>query len=234
MDPVEVTRMHAKYPFFEAIGCLWWAATISRADIAPATHAVSCSVSRPTEKLWIQILRIFQYLKKHPDIGLVFTRPKPDAPLLRAAADASLADARKGRSTIGHCTFFMGCLVDWRSCTSTRVADSSAEAEAMALAVWGKENAWYRGLLRELCMIDQLDPTKCRRPVHILEDNSAVISMSNGPQSKQSRHYDLTWYKFKDCIAALEYVLEKVDTHQNPADLLRKLCRPRSSPTSVI
>ena len=53
MDPVEVTRMHAKYPFFEAIGCLWWAATISRADIAPATHAVSCSVSRPTEKLWI-------------------------------------------------------------------------------------------------------------------------------------------------------------------------------------
>jgi len=118
-DPVVVARMHKRYPFFEAIGCLWWAACVSRPDIAPAVHAASKYVAYPTEKLWKWILRIFQYLKRYLDYGVVYQRPiKGKTPLLSAAADAAHGDARKGRSTLGHCSFFMGGLVDWRSKTS--------------------------------------------------------------------------------------------------------------------
>ena len=92
----------------------------------------------------------------------------------------------------------------------------------MALVAWGKENIWFRNLLDELVMIRVIEPTLCTRPIHILEDNSSVIAMSKGQQTALTRHYRLSWYLLKQMIKLGDYVLIKIDTHENPADLFTK------------
>ena len=72
--PADVAALHAKYPYYEAIGCLWWAANISQPIIFPAVQRCAQYIACPSEKLWVQILRIFGYLKKFPGEGLIFQR----------------------------------------------------------------------------------------------------------------------------------------------------------------
>ena len=159
--PFAVKALHEKYPYYEAIGCLWWAANISQPVIYPAVHRCAQYISCPSEKLWKMVLRIFGYLAKYPKDGLVFQRHqvsdtrfqqeipvpgKPNVwatlvPLLSGEVDSSLNDARDGKSTLGQCSFFMGNLMDWKSATSSRVAGSSAEAEAQSFCLWLKENS---------------------------------------------------------------------------------------------
>ena len=153
----EIAKMHLLHPFYEAIGCLWWLANISRPDIYLAVHRAAKYVSKPSKKLWLWITRIFRYLKLTPDLGVCYIRPKLDEtrgivpldlPLLSGSADASFADCDKKKSTLGQVYWFMGALVDWNSKTSTRVLDSSTDAECCSLVAFGKENAWLRDLLK--------------------------------------------------------------------------------------
>ena len=172
--PADVAALHAKYPYYEAIGCLWWAANISQPIIFPAAQRCAQYIACPSEKLWVQILRIFGYLKKFPGEGLIFQRhelsdsnfsetkfvkgqpnkSKTKVPLVNAWVDSSLMDARKGMSTLGQFSMFLGNPIDWKSSCSTRVAESSAEAESMAVVLWGRENAWLRNLLVDIWDID--------------------------------------------------------------------------------
>ena len=75
-DPGTVASLHEKYPFYEAIGCVWWAANISQPMIYPAVHRCAQYIACPSEKLWKWVLKIFGYLKMYPADGLVFQRHK--------------------------------------------------------------------------------------------------------------------------------------------------------------
>ena len=223
-NPEEVVQMHSEHPFYEAIGCLWWLANISRPDIYLAVFRAAKCVSKPTKKLWLWITRIFRYLKGDPDRGVVFTRPVfvdqstfvGSVPLLKGAADASFADATEKRSTLGQLYWFLGGLVDWNCKISTRVLDSSTDAECCSLVVFSKENTWLRDLLRELGIF------RVNVPTVVLEDNTAAISLSGQGPTKQSRHFDISFYKFKEQVDLNELKLEFVKTKDNPADFFTK------------
>ena len=135
------------HPFYEAVGCLWWLANISRLDIYTAVSRASKYVAKLSTKLWTWISRIFGYLKQDLDRGIVYQRPNfkpgpklvPDGKhLLHGAADSSFADAEKKKSTQGQVYWLLGALVDWNSKTSTRVLDSSTDAECCSLVAFGK------------------------------------------------------------------------------------------------
>lgn len=209
------------HPFYEAIGCLWWLANISRPDIYFAVFKCSQFVSKPSRKLWLWVVRIFRYLVGDPDRGVVFTRPTlvdsdSDPPLLKGAVDASYADGITKRSTLGQLYWFLGGLIDWNSKMSTRVLDSSTDAECCSLVQFGKENAWLRGLLKELGIF------KVNKPTIVLEDNTSSIALSGQGPTKRTRHFDISWYKFKEYVDLGEISLEYRNTHENPADFFTK------------
>ena len=110
----------------------------------------------------------------------------------------------------------MGALVDWNSKTSTRVLDSSTDAECCSLVAFGKENAWLRDLLKELGIF------KVDLPTPVQEDNTAAIALSGQGPTKRSRHYDISFYKFKEQVAMKEMILHYVNTYENPADFFTK------------
>ncbi len=230
-DAHEIAALHALYPVYEAVGCLWWLANISRPDIYFGVFQASQYVSKPSKKLWLWISRIFKYLAANPDRGLVYRRPTfedperfvPDTvPLLQGDVDASFADAPGKRSTLGQLYWFLGGVIDWKSKRSTRVLDSSTDAECASLVVFGKENAWLRDILKELGIFVVNQPTV------VQEDNTAAIALSGQGPTKRSRHFDIAFYKFKQQVEYKEMVLRFVKTNENPADFFTKaLSKPK-------
>jgi hypothetical protein len=148
-------------------------------------------------------------------------------PLVSAEVDSSLMDARKGMSTLGQCSFFLGNLIDWKSSCSSRVAESSAEAETMAVVLWARENAWLRNLLFDIWDIDISIPTPLLNSnqdfmILVGEDNAAAIAMSQGKQSSKTKYFARDWYKVVDRIKNGEFQMIKVPTEENRADFFTK------------
>ena len=223
-----------EWPIYEAIGCLWWIATISRVDIMTALHTASQFVCKPSKKLWRWISRIFRYIKGSTHLGLVYRRKALEevkkgwgtvvttpthriGVYLTGAADSSFADAPKAKSTLGQVWCFNGCVIGVNTKKSTRVLQSSTEAEINALTMFGRENRWLRDMLRDMRVFDLLGATR------VEEDNSAAVTMSMvAGATKRSRfyHIDLWWMKEQIDLKELEVV--KVDTSENVADLFTK------------
>ena len=114
----DIALLHLLHPFYEAIGCLWWLANISRPDIYLAVQRAAKYVSKPSKKLWLWITRIFRYLKHEPNLGVCYLRPllaetagivPLEVPLLAGSADASFPDCDKKKSTLGQVYWFNGC-----------------------------------------------------------------------------------------------------------------------------
>ena len=134
-------------------------------------------------------------------------------------------------STLGQCSFFLGNLIEWKSSTSTRVAESSAEAETMAITAWARENAWLRNLLQDIGGIDLKLPTPLSYTekgfcITVGEDNAAAIAMSNGKQSSKTKYFERDWYRVVDRIKHNGFELVKIDTADNRADFFTKPLRP--------
>jgi hypothetical protein len=223
--PEDIARLHGLYPVYEAIGCLWWLARISRPDIHFPVFQASQYVSKPSKKLWLWISKIFRYLSVTPDKGLIYLRPTfgdeekftpRDVPLLQGDVDASFADTPGKRSTLGQLYWFLGGAIDWKSKKSTRVLDSSTDAECASLVIFGKENAWLRDVLKELGIFS------VNKPTVVQEDNTAAIALSGQGPTKRSRHFDIAFYKFKQQVEYKEMVLRFVKTNENPADFFTK------------
>ena len=145
------------------------------------------------------------------DLGLVYRRPDmvsigdgsdgnplrlmpQSVRLLAGAADSSFADAPKKKTTLGHCIMMCGNLVDYSTTVSTRVLDSSTDAECTSLVLIGRANTWWRDLLKEMGLFRLNEPTLVK------EDNTSAIALTAHGSAKRSRHFDIAFYKLKDMV----------------------------------
>ena len=218
----EAVAKVATYPIRAVVGCCWWLVSISRPDINNAVHRISKWQNQPSEKLWRWCLRLLRYLKKYPARGLVYRR-LPDAPLLRAAADASLAMASsidgRSRSILAWVVFYRGNCVSWATHFSTRICTSSSESECAALVLVVKELQCVRQFLAQYLGSDCLQGL-C---VDILEDNSSSIQLSAAAAVlKRSKHYEIGWDYVREAVSLREVRLVPVPTADQPADALSK------------
>jgi hypothetical protein len=235
--PEEAAANLLLHPFFEVIGCFWWLVSISRPDLMVAVHMASRYVNRPSEKLWQWLCKMMRYLKGTMELGLVYERPKmtsigngsDGAPLrliptsvrlLSGAADSSFADAPKKKTTLGHCIMMCGNLVDYSTKVSTRVLDSSTDAECSSLVLVGRANTWWRDILKEIGLFQLNDPTLVK------EDNTSAIALTAHGSAKRSRHFDIAFFKLKDMVEFGEMQLTAVKTHENEGDFFTKNLPP--------
>ena len=209
----------ANFPFQEIIGSLWWLVGMSRPDITVATQKAAQWATKGSVALIQRLKRILGYLKRYPDDGIVYVRPTERTPILRQAADASLGDAPKGRSTIGNVEWFEGALIGWHSNRSKRVALSTGESETMGMIKAGKTNIYLKNMLTDIpkaALKGYLGPTE------ILEDNKSSVDLANGGKQTNSRHYTMEFYALKEYINKKEIFVTKVGGDDNPADFFTK------------
>ena len=133
--------------------------------------------SKPTMEHWVDVKRIFRYLRGTVSYGLQYTKDGDNAAILTGYSDADWAgDINDRKSTSGYLFVISGAVVSWKSRKQTCVALSTAEAEYVALAGATQEAALMRQLMNDLCH-EQVGSTV------IYEDNQAAIAISQQPHS---------------------------------------------------
>ena len=174
-----------KTTYMQAVGSLLYLAMGTRPDIMYATSKASRKNQDPTYEDWMNVVRIFRYLKGTMNYGIKITNDIR----LRVYVDADLGgDKVTRRSTTGFVIFMGNTPVTWFSKLQHCVSISTAESEYYSLTECALKCMWLRNLLNELCI-----KTKC---ITINIDNKAAIYNSNNETiNPKSRHIDLRYHK---------------------------------------
>ena len=153
------------------IGCLTYAATATRPDLAAAVGTLSKFMSKPGKDHWTGVKRILRYLKGTLNYGLAFTVDDNNHASV-GYSDADWAgDLATRHSTSGYVFQIQSNTVSWSSKRQASVSKSSTEAEYIALSGATQEPIWMRRLLTDIG-IEQAEPST------IFEDNQGVIELA--------------------------------------------------------
>ena len=137
-------------PYREAVGCLMYAMVLTRPDIAFAVSRVAKFTSAPRTSHWTAVKRIFRYLSGTLNMGISYSGSLTDL-TLQGYCDADYAgdhDDRKSRT--GYLFLIANGAITWTSKRQGCTADSTTEAEFVAMAETVKEAIWLRRLLSSL------------------------------------------------------------------------------------
>ncbi|GJR83535.1 zinc finger, CCHC-type containing protein [Tanacetum coccineum] len=153
MDPVEKLKPNTGKPvdqleYSRAIGCLMYAMTSTRPDIAYVVGRLSRFTSNPSRQHWKAITRVFKYLRGTMNYGLSYVGYPS---VLEAYSDASwINHVEDSSSTSGWVFLLRGGAISWASKKQTCITGSTIESEFVALAAAGKEAEWLRNLIHEI------------------------------------------------------------------------------------
>ncbi|PWA92773.1 zinc finger, CCHC-type [Artemisia annua] len=202
--------------YSKVIGCLMYAMTCTRPDIAFAVGKLSRYTSNPSAHHWKAVQRVLKYLKKTMDYSLSYTGYPS---VLEGYTDASwISNTEDNSSTSGWVFLLGGGAISWASKKQTCITSSTMESEFVALAAAGKEAEWLKNLLLEI----PLWP-KPIAPISIRCDSAATLSkaysqMYNG----KSRHLGVRHSMIRELIMNGVVSIEFVRSQQNLADHLTK------------
>ena len=157
----------------QAIGCLTYASTATRPDIAVAVGTLAQYMSKPSKDHWSGVKRALRYINGTLNYGLKFTAHQE--PELVAYADADWAgDIDTRRSTSGYVFQIGDSAISWSSRKQSTVAKSSTEAEYVALSSAAQEAVWLRRLMKDL-------GRSVDRSTTIYEDNQGAKELAKNP-----------------------------------------------------
>lgn len=201
-------------PYSSAVGSLMYAMVCTRPDIAHAVGVVSRFLSNPGKEHWEVVKWILRYLKGSSNKCLCFGGSDS---ILKGYTDADMAGDLDGRkSTSGIVFTFAGGAVSWQSKLQKCVALSTTEAEYIAMAEAGKEMLWLKRFL------DQLGMKQERYVIHC-DSQSALDLSKNAMYHSRTKHIDVRYHWLRQAAEEQQFMLEKIHTDKNPADMLTKV-----------
>ena len=128
------------------------------------------------------------------------------------------SDIDDSKSVSGYVFTLNGGAVSWKSSQKDTVADSTMEAEYIALNEAAKEAVWMRKFLAELGVIPNVE-----NPMTLFCDNNAAIQIAMEPRAhKKSRHIRRKYHLVREFITNDEVTIGRVDSRDNIADPFTK------------
>ena len=189
--------------------------TRTRPDITFAVGNVARYCSKPTNKHYSAVKRIFRYLKGTLRFGMVYE--KQNSSNFAGYADADWAgDINDRKSTSGYCFKYGSGLISWRSNKQSCFALSTAEAEYVALAAAAQESVLLKQLFIDLNLnIDN--------PLILYEDNqSAICLASNSKDHAKTKHIAIKCHFLRNLVNNNEVILKYCPSNLMIEDLLTK------------
>ncbi|GJW94640.1 hypothetical protein Tco_0174312 [Tanacetum coccineum] len=221
MDPVEKLKPNTGKPvdqleYSRAIGCLMYAMTSTRPDIAYAVGRLSRFTSNPSRQHWKAITRVFKYLRGTKDYGLSYVGYPS---VLEGYSDASwINHVEDSSSTSGWVFLLGGGAISWASKKQTCITGSTMESEFVALAAAGKEAEWLRNLIHEIPIWP-----KPIAPISIRCDSAPTMARAYSQiYNGKSRHLGVRHSMVRELIRNGVISIEFVRTQHNLADHLTK------------
>lgn len=186
----------------------------TRPDIAYAVTKLSQYAANPSQEHVDKALYICRYLWGTMDYALVLDRSANFGLMAYSDSDHA-ADPEKRRSVTGIVLMLANAAIIWKSHAQKTVANSSTEAEYMAVSDCCKEVMWIKHMFKELGIIIGKIP--------ICSDNNGAIFTANNPvQEKRMKHIDVKYHYIRQCIEDGEVEVQHVDTSENTADIFTK------------
>ena len=214
-------------PYQEAVGSLMYAMVATRPDLAFAVSVVSRYMSKPGPMHWMAVKRIMRYLKGTLDMKL---RIGGNHINVKGYSDADWAgDVENRRSTSGYVFFVGEGAVSWNSKRQQTVAQSTMEAEYMAMNRCTREAIWLRQLMEDVgCVQEEATTIMC--------DNQGSMALAKNPTNHdRSKHIDVQHHFIREKIENKIVELEYCPTQYMVADILTKaLARDRHEGLSEI
>eukprot|EP00903_Cladosiphon_okamuranus_P012044 g11309.t1 len=203
-----------KKEYQSLVGSLIFLINCTRYDIAFATMMAARSMSSPTQRDLANAKRILRYLKKQPDLDITYRR---DAKFeLTLYSDASYAQAPGYKSTTGSMAFLSGALVHFNSQTQRILAQSSSEAEVIAVNTTAKQGVYLTNIMGELGWRRQ-------RTFSLLTDNRSALSLvANGAFSSRSKHIAVRYNALREWAKENRFRLHFVSSASMLADICTK------------
>ncbi len=200
----------------KAVGSLMYLAVGTRPDISFAISRLAQYVESPTQKLWVAIKRVLRYICGTKNTGIMYSSSSSLYPV--GYSDSDWGGCKLNRkSTSGFVFTMAGGAVSWKSKKQGCVAQSSSEAEYMALSSAAKEAIW----LSKIFAVAESESD--RRPVLIFVDNQGAIKMSkNDSSSTRTKHIDIQYHFVRDSLAKKLLSIDFCATQEMAADILTK------------
>ncbi|CAM9579626.1 unnamed protein product, partial [Chrysoparadoxa australica] len=209
-DGEQVVDIHT---YRSVCGSLLYIAMCTRPDIATAVREVCKHVQAASMKHWQAVRRICGYLKGTADYGLTYNKGDPK---LTAFCDASYASADdQYKSVSGFVAVHGGAAISWFSRLQRVTAQSTAEAEYIAMAEAAKELLYLAQLSDELGMD--------YRPIPLLSDcQSALFVALNAGVHRKVKHIGVRFHLIRESIASGDIQISYIPTGKQTADILTK------------
>ena len=200
-----------------AIGCLTYASTATRPDLAAAVGILSKYMSRPGKDHWQGVKRVLRYIKGTLNYGLMFTA-SGDNPILHGFSDADWGgDVETRRSTSGYVFQIQSNTISWCSKRQTSVSRSTTEAEYIALSTACQELVWLRRLLSDVGLKQDV-------PSIIYEDNQGAIELSRNPKfHNRTKHIDVSFHFIREQVNNNKACVKYCPTEDMLADIMTKV-----------
>ena len=206
------------HPYQSLVGGFIYISDCSRPDITFTVNRLARFMSKPTDKHWSVARNLLQYLAATKDKRITFRRVTHKEYKLHSFHDSDYAacvDTR--RSTTGMLTYMGGSLINWQSKLQPTIALSTVEAEYMAGLHAAKDLLCFKNIIGEMKLPIGNPPLVMRT------DNQGSINASKNPiQNSRLKHIDIKHMWIRDHVAKGTIVIKKVNTKDNPADLLTK------------
>jgi hypothetical protein len=196
----------------QLVGCLIYLSNSTRPDIAYSVGHLARNMQSPTETDWSNGKRVLRYLKGTRDLSIIYSQPNQ----ITGYSDSSYAEEKDRKSISGYIFMQAGAPITWRSSKQNITAQSSMEAEYIALADANNEAEWLLKLRTEIF------PHVCF-PIIIHEDNMSAINLSQNPvHSNRSKHIAVRFHSIRDAIAQKHVEIRYLPTSEMIADIMTK------------
>ncbi|SGZ30843.1 BQ5605_C046g12242 [Microbotryum silenes-dioicae] len=208
--------------YLQAIGSLLYISLGTRPDIAFAVSYLSRFANNPGRRHWIAVKHVLRYLRATYRDELLYARGPAKVTGVVGYSDANWgACVDTSISTMGYVFYLAGAAVSWSSKRQTRVADSTTDAEYLALSHAGKEAIYLTQLLSEL----HVSPIAA---AHIFTDNKAAAAVAHDPvRTSGTRHIRLREHFVRDMVNRGDISLSHVGTADMVADVFTKALGPK-------
>jgi hypothetical protein len=182
------------FPVREAIGALLFLGLMTRPDICNAVRELSRYVNNPTEAVVHGIKRLLRYLSGTVDLGVHYKYGGSGE--VYGYCDASFACDRFGRKSVsGFLIFQNDGLIDWKSKLQSVVAQSTMEAEYIALALITNQ-------LKVLRSIRAWFLYSVEAPYVVFEDNDACeVLVTREGSLQRAKHIDIKYHVSREAVA---------------------------------
>ena len=234
----KILKRHLSSPQFDnsfayrsIVGKLNYLEKGSRPDISYATHQLARFTTDPREEHGQAARWLARYLKRTKEKGLIM-KPDPGKGL-EVHVDADFAgnydyfdtsNSDTAKSRHGYLISYSGIPITWKSQLQTEIALSTTEAEYTGLSYSLREAIPIVNLLKELKenkfkVSDEVTKIHCK----VFEDNAGAIEIAKEDKYRpRTKHLNCRLHHFRSYVDSGEVSIHKIDTFDQPADLLTK------------